>query len=231
MVSPYETQLLRAIIATQLRHVGFEESSSRAVDVLTDVLVAYLHRLGTRVKAYAEHATRIQPTPLDFMFVFDEFRVPITDLHSYAAIAKTAMKAIRPIKIKPDTIASNKEVYRYLNPPSSLVRVEDTTGSRGEHVPEHFPPFPSAHTYLSTPVSQRKEETDPIKKHEVHAQSARQVEEALVKLYRASLVATGREDDPVFSYESGNSTTMANTGNMTGLIMSAVGNGSGGRLL
>ena len=114
MVSPYETQLLRAIIAAQLCQIGFEESSSRAIDVLTHVFVACksfrfwcscelpllyhnaynlrivdLHRLGARFKTYSEHATRIRPTPLDLIFVFDEFRLSLPDLQNYAKTTMT----------------------------------------------------------------------------------------------------------------------------------------------
>ncbi|TPX32828.1 hypothetical protein SmJEL517_g04166 [Synchytrium microbalum] len=198
MVSPYEIQLLRAIVATQLRRTGFDEASSRAVDVLTDILIAYLHRLGSRVKSYAEHATRTMPTPLDLLFVFDEFRISIGDLQSFAEIHQDTA----PIQIKPTLEAKNVELYKYINPASSMIRVDDTTGTRKDHIPPHFPLLPSAHTYLQTPITLWNEESDPIKKHEQHAQQAKQAEDALVKLYRASLVARGTEEDSIFSFEA-----------------------------
>lgn len=172
-------------------------------------LLADLSSLCEDVMSLANHARRNMAIPTDFELSLNYFNVNLTDLkrHRRNAIDQEKLKAS-----KSDTESQDQNTFKDLP-----ILDEELSGKSDKdtkaYIPKYFPDFPSTHTYkytptdiesvtVRTPIYEANGEGrgnappapdwrgDPKKIRDAAAVQAKQAEEALRKLVRASKMAS-----------------------------------------
>lgn len=201
---------LQRSIALALEHVGFDGASEEAMESFTLMTETYLKSMCQDVISYANHARRNMVIPTDFELAYRDFNIIEKNLKRHRR------NAIPPEKIKaPEKEthgAETKEGKAFIDLPCLS---EELSGKADKdtksYIPSFLPDFPSTHTYKYTPtdiesVTVRQPihqantnanappapdwRGDPKKTREVAAVQAKQAEEALRKLVRASKMAS-----------------------------------------
>lgn len=152
---------------------------------ITDALHLLHH-----ITQHMNTARRAMPTPQDFEFAMqqDKLRTSHLEPHLKPPIPRSKTPRIPPSRpVSPSALSSSNPTDAHTIPfldtllGSSLSGEADKTQKR--YIPQHFPPFPSKHTYKRT-QSVRERERDPRRIREMATEAARQAEEALRRLVR-----------------------------------------------
>ncbi|KAJ0107444.1 hypothetical protein J7T55_009409 [Diaporthe amygdali] len=196
---------LRRAITLALGHVGFDSASEEALESFTHMTETYLSSLIEDVKLIANSARRIQPIPTDFDRSIKRFNINLTHL-----------KPHRRPPIPQDRIKATYTTEMFLDGETmDLPTLDERLSGKDDkdaklYIPKSFPDFPSIHTYKYTPtdvesVTVRGHDVDPEgtakrgspdwrgdpkKIREAAALQAKQAEEALRRLVRASKQAS-----------------------------------------
>lgn len=152
-------------------------------------------RFTSHVRQSMLASRRVQPIPQDFELAMTRHRLTPDDLTPYlkgSRAAKTTSTSGTLLPSPPPEEDDFKTVA-FLGP--QLSGEEDR--ARSAYIPQHFPQFPSKHTYRYTPVFTERE-MDPRRIRERATEDGRHGEEALRKLARAAfqdnqMRSTGRE--------------------------------------
>lgn len=201
---------LQRSIALALEHVGFDGASEEAMESFTIMTETYLKSLCDDVMLYANHARRNMVIPTDFELVYRDFNINETHLRRHRR------NAIPPEKIKAPEKDTNETQTKESKAFEDLPCLSEELSGKGDkeaksYIPSFLPDFPSMHTYKYTPtdiesVTVRQPihqananahappapdwRGDPKKTREAAAVQAKQAEEALRKLVRASKMAS-----------------------------------------
>ncbi|CAN8106062.1 unnamed protein product [Discula destructiva] len=203
-------QTLQRSIGLALEHVGFDGASEESLESFTLMTETYLDALCHDVMSFANHARRTMVIPTDFEHALRDFNINqrILSYHSGNAVPPEKIKAPE----KETELVETKEDRTFKDLPC----LSEELSGRGDkevkaYIPSFLPDFPSLHTYKYTPVDiesvtvrQPIQEAnrnanappvpdwrgDPKKIREAAAVQAKQAEEALRKLVRASKMAS-----------------------------------------
>ncbi|KAG6359060.1 hypothetical protein INS49_012580 [Diaporthe citri] len=196
---------LRRAITLALGHVGFDSASEEALESFTHMTETYLSSLIEDVKIIANSARRSQAIPTDFDISMKRFNINLTH-----------MKPHRRPPILQERIKATYTTEMFLDGETmDLPTLDERLSGKDDkdaktYIPKSFPDFPSIHTYKSTPtdvesVTVRGHDADPEgtakrgspdwrgdpkKIREAAALQAKQAEEALRRLVRASKQAS-----------------------------------------
>ena len=124
---------------------------------------------------------RSQPTPQDFAFALWKENLPLSSLEPHLQSLIPPSISQQSLSTPPPEDPPNMPLSPVLGP--TLYDTFDK--QKTQHIPTHFPSYPSKHTYKATPKFTKREE-DPRKVRERATEEARLGEEALRKLLRAA---------------------------------------------
>lgn len=155
-------------------------------------------RFTTHVRQSMLASRRVQPIPQDFELAMSRHRLTPDDLSPYLKGSRTA-KTTTPsssggtLLPSPPPEEDDFKTVAFLGPQLS----GEDDRARSAYIPQHFPQFPSKHTYRHTPVFTERE-MDPRRIRERATEDGRHGEEALRKLARAAfqdnqMRSTGRD--------------------------------------
>ncbi|ROV99594.1 hypothetical protein VPNG_07746 [Cytospora leucostoma] len=196
---------LRRAITLALGHVGFDSATEEALESLTHMTETYLSSLAEDIKLIANSARRTSAIPTDFDVSLKRHNLDYSHLKKHR----------RP-PIPADRIKATYTTEMFLDGETiDLPTLDDDLSGKTDketklYIPQTFPEFPSIHTYRYTPTDVEsvtvlasnvdldggtKRGTpdwrgDPKKIREAAALQAKQAEEALRRLVRASKQAS-----------------------------------------
>ncbi|EON99472.1 putative bromodomain associated protein [Phaeoacremonium minimum UCRPA7] len=197
---------IRRGIVLALNHVGFDTATDEALESFTQMTETYITSIMENVKVLANASRRTQPIPTDFEATLQAFNLDQSHLkpHTRPPIPKRDLKPVYSTQLFLD----GGDVL-------DLPCLDEELSGKPDKdakifIPKSFPDFPSIHTYKYTPtdvesvtvhksIAEEKEGTakknipdwrgDPKKIREAAAREAKQAEEALRGLVRASKIA------------------------------------------
>lgn len=196
---------LRRSITLALDHVGFDSASEEALESFTHMTETYLSSLAEDIKLIANSARRTQPIPTDFDTSLKRHNLDYNQLNKH-----------RKPPISQERIKATYTTEMFLDGETmDLPTLDEALSGKTDkdakpYIPESFPDFPSIHTYSYTPTDvesvtvlasnvdtdgSAKRSTpdwrgDSKKIREAAALQAKQAEEALRRLVRASKQAS-----------------------------------------
>lgn len=201
--------LLNRSIGMSLREAGFELADPVALDGFRNAaeecmfglhllrienidLMIVITNFTSYVRQSMLASRRIQPIPQDFELALKRHRFSPDDLLPH-------LKSPSTVEPTPTFLPSpplEEDAFRAVSFLGPHLSGEDDR-ARSAHIPQHFPQFPSKHTYRYTPVFTQRE-LDPRRIRERATEDGRYGEEALRKLARAAfqdnqLGSAGRE--------------------------------------
>lgn len=132
------------------------------------------------IARFAQAHRRTRPTVNDIEDLLPELRITPNDLHNEAKRLLTARKAEYPLPPPTPPPEPEPDLSELLGP--ELDGSKDTRG----RLYKHLPPFPSKHTYTSTPLFTERP-TEPRQIREKATHEARLAEQALRKLLAMSV--------------------------------------------
>lgn len=152
-------------------------------------------RFTSHVRQSMLASRRVQPIPHDFELALSRHRISPDDLSPYLKGSRAARTTSFPATLLPSPPPEEDDFTSVAFLGSQLSGEDDR--ARSAYIPQHFPQFPSKHTYRYTSVFTERD-ADPRRIRERATEDGRHGEEALRKLARAAfqdnqMRSTGRE--------------------------------------
>ncbi|XP_022972681.1 transcription initiation factor TFIID subunit 8-like isoform X1 [Cucurbita maxima] len=195
------------IAAAQIcQSLGFQGSKESALDTLAEIVIVYLSNVGKMASFYSNLAGRTECN------VFDIVR-GLKDLEalgsSQDAEVSRCLAGSRSIQEILEYMYSVQEIpfaqpvpqfpiIKNCNVLPSFIQMRETPPSK--HIPNWLPAFPDSHTYIYTPVW-NKRTTDPRTDKIEQAKQRRKAEKSLLSLQQRLVVDTGniKEELPILN--------------------------------
>lgn len=130
-------RVLFSLVSTTCLESGFQTADYTALEVLLQLLQAFMSELSLQAKQFCEHAGRTEPLPGDIYLALVEMGFDLKGLTAYA---------FRPNRIiVPPPTQQAKQI---------IPKILQTGKKRPLHnyIPDSFPQFPDSHSYVSTPT-------------------------------------------------------------------------------
>ena len=170
-------QCLNVAVATLLTEIGFDKAQPMALETLGEMTQSFLHELGRSGRAYCELACRVEPLGADVLLALTEMGQTGPGGCTPAALLEYAKRPGRKTLGTPQTAVQPKQT-------SMLHTGDRRKDGRGKAstavIPDYFPEFPDAHSYIRTPTH-RQPEADYETVREKAASQKRDVERALTR--------------------------------------------------
>ncbi|KAF8475856.1 transcription factor TFIID complex subunit 8 C-term-domain-containing protein [Kalaharituber pfeilii] len=182
--------LLDRANAKILQSVGFTGATRVAQERLRMLAEEYYLSMLERVARFAHAQRRTRPTVVDFQQMLIQSGITISSLLDETRRVPSTQPV--PLDLPGPQSAEELEMSSQLNTLRGLLGAElDGASDSRPYIPDHLPPFPSKHTYLSTPVfTERPREPRVIR--EMATQEALLAENALRKILAAAASASTR---------------------------------------
>ncbi|KAH3908280.1 transcription initiation factor TFIID subunit 8 [Parastagonospora nodorum] len=175
-------QQLRRSVAIQCKAQGFDSASPEALEEFTGLVDSYMTKFLSQVQKSMSSARRTETVPHDWVY----------------ALVSSGLRGSGPLESHLDTGDVPPSLLQpHFDPPAPPEAPPPDTesllgpGLSGKadkearpYIPSHFPPFPSRHTYKSTPVFTERE-NDPRKIREKATEEGILAEQSLRKLMAA----------------------------------------------
>ncbi|PAA78015.1 hypothetical protein BOX15_Mlig033224g3 [Macrostomum lignano] len=151
-------QCLRRSLAAILIDCGFQSSTRRCLRLLQAALEHFLSQVGQSARAYAEACGRTQPVLGDATMALVDYGVTVSSLIDFARQPRPAgtggqqqrQQRNIPAVFGHDWLAE-AALKRQSTAATSDRRAQQQT-DRPNHIPDHLPPYPRPHTFVSTPA-------------------------------------------------------------------------------
>lgn len=185
------------IAAAQIcQSLGFQGSKESALDTLAEIVIVYLSDLGKMAKFYSNLAGRTECNVFDIVRGLEELEVLGSRQDSEVSRCLAGSRTIQ-------------EIFKYVNSAEeipfaqpvpqfpiiksckvlpSFIKMREAPPSK--HIPNWLPAFPDPHTYIYTPVW-NKRMTDPRADKLEQARQRRKAEKSLLSLQQRLVVNTG----------------------------------------
>ncbi|KAJ8899890.1 hypothetical protein K2173_019593 [Erythroxylum novogranatense] len=203
--------VLRVAVAQICTGVGFEGFKESALDSLTDIGIRYLTDLGRRATSYANLSGRTQSNVFDIVRVLEDLSIS----QGFAGASDSISCLINLGKVREIIVfVGSSEEIPFVQPSPRFpvnrdAKLIPTFGNMGEvtpgkHIPAWLPALPDPHTYLHTPLWDKRV-YDPRAEKIEQARQRRKAERALLGLQQRLLSngtvgassSTARNDDEV----------------------------------
>lgn len=162
---PSRRRVLFSVIAATCQEAGFTSADNYVLDILLELFQSFLCELSLGAKGFCEHSGRSDPLPGDVLMALIEMGITVESLSAFA---------FRPNRI---TVPLPPQQPKQVTP--KILQ----TGKKKQllkYIPDHFPPFPDSHSYISTPTAKQ-----PITNYETLREKSsvqkRDVERALTR--------------------------------------------------
>ncbi|SPO07136.1 uncharacterized protein DNG_09830 [Cephalotrichum gorgonifer] len=180
---------LRRGMALALDHVGFSAADPVAIESFALAVEEYLQSFIEALKLRSYSARREQPNPVDFEATLSRFNLTVDSLKPHLS------PPISRDLLVPETHEISLAGGGFLSP---LPTLTDDLSGRSEkeekgYIPSQFPEFPSRHTFVSTPRDDNQTRRDVKRANEDVSKAAKQGEDALRGLLRASKIRQQKE--------------------------------------
>ena len=185
-----QAQLLRSICAA-LAVVGYDTVRPSALESFRANVEQYMLSFLAQVKTSMHSSRRSSPTPQDFTYALKALDITSSDLDPHVdlplpkELAAPVIAPPKPAEPSPLNLAS------MLGTELHTSRLSGNEFKDISYIPSHFPPLPSRHSYLCTPVFTKREQ-DARKIRERATEEGILAERALRKLTSARLGRGGR---------------------------------------
>ncbi|XP_008462468.2 transcription initiation factor TFIID subunit 8-like [Cucumis melo] len=200
------------IAAAQIcQSLGFQGSKESAMDTLAEIVVVYLSDLGKMASFYSNLAGRTECNVFDIVRGFKDLEAPGSS-HQDAEVSR-CLAGSRTIQEIFEYVNSVQEIPFAQPVPlfpiiksckvlPSFIQMKETPPSK--HIPNWLPAFPDPHTYIYTPVW-NKRTTDPRTDKIEQARQRRKAEKSLLSLQQRLIVNTGNLEEELPSFDSNTS--------------------------
>ncbi|KAI1178052.1 hypothetical protein F4777DRAFT_539212 [Nemania sp. FL0916] len=182
---------LRRSIALTLKHVGFTSATTEALEGFTEIVETYMGGFTDQLQRVAHAARRSDPIPTDYEAALRYHNLALGSLkpHLKNPVPK---RLLQPTFYDP--VIENTSSLE--SPPIILSDELDGRYEKEQRawIPNHFPSFPSIHTYRYTPVTLPSRNTEKKATQRAEAQAdARKAEMALRRIDRAAKLTRQKE--------------------------------------
>lgn len=182
-MSQARRRVLSLAICASSHEAGFTTADESAIDLLTVMLESIITEAGRSAQLLAEHNGRVDVTPKDAVLALIEMGLTVD--------SKEVLEYGKRRNIIRIPAPGGEQAHK--KPP-----ILQLGQSRLSHpsIPEHYPPFPDAHTYIRTPTHRQ-----PISEYEAIRDKAatqkRDLERALTRLVAKS--AESKPENSLFA--------------------------------
>ncbi|KAI8385033.1 uncharacterized protein BYT42DRAFT_612684 [Radiomyces spectabilis] len=187
MDDDFPSVINKRIISVIVKETGFQAIQPAALEALEDLFGSYLQKLLYNTHSYATLANHSKPNYHDITRALEELGVQNSDFQAYLDkyLAAPSLDASRkPIKTEKSQISTVEKIPEFLPSDDDEEDSADEKEGIPSYVPQHFPRFPSRHSFRQTPVYIQRPD-DPQKVRELNSQQSRTVEENLKRLMAA----------------------------------------------
>ena len=167
-------KVLELAVCASCHEAGFSTAEETVVELLTVMLQSLLTEIGRTSQMLAEHNGRCEVTPGDVFISLIEMGLNVESILNFANNRDVIFRIPTPAK----------------EPPQKKPTILHTGQTRPLHhyIPEHFPPFPDAHSYIRTPT-QRQPTSEYEAIRDKAASQKRDLERALTRFVAKTSVS------------------------------------------
>lgn len=154
-----------AVCAT-CHEAGFTSAEEAVIETLTVMLQTLISEIGRTSQLFAEHNGRCEATPSDVIVALIEMGLNVESILKFANNRNVIFRIPTPGREPPQKQPTILHI--------------DQTRPLHSYIPNHFPPFPDAHSYVRTPT-QRQPITEYEAIRDKAASQKRDLEKALTR--------------------------------------------------
>lgn len=166
-------RLLNSAMSAIMLDRGFHTAHHACIETMAEMLQSFVVELGRSAQALAELCGRTEPLFVDVFIGLIEMGMDASQLYQFGRRGCSVVlptPALQPKQMPPKILQAGER------------------RSLAHYIPEHFPPFPDAHSYIRTPTYKQ-----PITEYEAIREKAssqkRDVERALTR-FKAKICET-----------------------------------------
>ncbi|KAF2875628.1 transcription factor TFIID complex subunit 8 C-term-domain-containing protein [Massariosphaeria phaeospora] len=173
---------VRRSIALQCKVAGFDGARPEAMEQFVGLLDSYMTNITSLVRQSMTSARRTQPVAHDWIYALNSTGLTGSSLlESHLDTSELPPSLLQPAFAPAEPPEAPPPDIEGLLGPELSGKAEKQSR---KHIPAHFPPFPSKHTWRSTPVYTERE-NDPRKIREKATEEGILAEQSLRKLMAA----------------------------------------------
>ncbi|XP_049851693.1 transcription initiation factor TFIID subunit 8-like [Schistocerca gregaria] len=192
MTEDFARKVLSIPVAQVVRSMSFETAEQSSLEVLTDIMQAFIEEVGYRAQRSADIAGRNESNFHDILFSLQDLGISIDNVIAFYQ--------------KVDIRYELGDI-RFPEEPATFPGILRSSKSElPEHIPSFLPVFPDDHTYKKVPLYDYRE-TNPKKIRELKAHQSVQAENYLASLHQHTSGNQG-----IINYDQINDPKTAQTG-------------------